>query len=172
MSSQVIASTKSRARFLTEAEVSEIEHEKTLYPDNQAVGLEALKIVQNHQGWVSDESLLAIAEYLDLSVADLEGVATFFNLIYRQPVGRNVILYCDSVSCWICRGDDIKNYLSERLSIDYGQTTEDNEFTLIPVPCLGDCNNAPVMMVGQDLHRNLTKAGIDEIIDQYRNKNA
>ena len=82
MSSQVIASTKSRARFLTEAEVSEIEHEKTLYPDNQAVGLEALKIVQNYQGWVSDESLLAIAEYLDLPVADLEGVATFLSLIH------------------------------------------------------------------------------------------
>ena len=146
MSSQVIASTKA-GRVLTEAEISEIEHEKTLYPDNQAVGLEALKIVQNHQGWVSDESLLAIAEYLDLSVADLEGVATFFNLIYRQPVGKND-LYCDSVSCWICRGDDIKAYLSEKLGIDYGQTTADKEFTLIPVPCLGDCNNAPVMMVG------------------------
>ena len=66
--------------------------------------------------------------------------------------------------------DDIKDYLSEKLGIDYGQTTADNEFTLIPVPCLGDCNNAPVMMVGQDLHRNLTKDGIDEIIDQYRNK--
>ena len=172
MSSQVIASTKNRARVLTEAEISEIEHEKTLYPDSQAVGLEALKIVQNHQGWVSDESLLAIAEYLDLSVADLEGVATFFNLIYRQPVGKHVILYCDSVSCWICRGDVIKDYLLEKLNIEFGQTTEDNEFTLIPVPCLGDCNNAPVMMVGHDLHRNLTKAGIDEIIDQYRNKNA
>ena len=172
MSSQVIVSTKNRARSLTEAEISEIEHEKTLYPDNQAVGLEALKIVQNHQGWVSDESLLAIAEHLDLSVADLEGVATFFNLIYRQPVGKNVILFCDSVSCWICRGDDIKDHLSEKLNIDYGQTTEDDEFTLIPVPCLGDCNNAPVMMVGQDMHRNLTKAGIDQIIGMYRNKSA
>ena len=172
MSSQVIVSTKNRARSLTEAEISEIEHEKTLYPDNQAVGLEALKIVQSHQGWVSDESLLAIAEHLDLSVADLEGVATFFNLIYRQPVGKNVILFCDSVSCWICRGDDIKDHLSEKLNIDYGQTTEDDEFTLIPVPCLGDCNNAPVMMVGQDMHRNLTKAGIDQIIGMYRNKSA
>ena len=172
MSSQVIASTKSRARQLTEEEIAEIEHEKTLYPDNQAVGLEALKIVQKFQGWVSDESLLAIAEYLDLSVADLEGVATFFNLVYRQPVGKNVILFCDSVSCWICRGDDIKDYISEQLGIGFGQTTEDNEFTFIPVPCLGDCDNAPVMMVGEDLHRNLTKEKVDEIISQYRNKSA
>ena len=82
-------------------EIAEIEHEMTLYPDKQAVGLEALKIVQEHQGWVSDESLLAIAKYLDISVADLEGVATFFNLVFRQQVGKNVILFCDSVSCWL-----------------------------------------------------------------------
>ena len=138
MSSQVIVSTRNRARSLTEAEISEIEHEKTLYPDNQAVGLEALKIVQNHQGWVSDESLLAIAEHLDLSVADLDGVATFFNLIYRQQVGKNVILFCDSVSCWICRGDDIKDHLSEKLNIDYRQSKDHAEFTLIPFRCLGE----------------------------------
>ena len=112
--------------------------------------------MQNHPGWVSDESLLAIAELLDLSVADLEGVATFFILIDRHTLGKNVILFCDSVSCWICRGDDIKDHLSEKLNIDYGQTTEDDEITLIPVPCLGDCTNAPVRKVGQDLHRNLT----------------
>lgn len=81
---------------------------------------------------------------------DLEGVATFFNLVYRQPVGKNVILFCNSVSCWICRCEDIKDHLSRKLDIDFGQTTEDDEFTFIPVPCLGDCDNAPVMMVGDD----------------------
>ena len=172
MSTQVIATTKNRARQLTEEEIAEIEHEKTLYPDNQAVGLEALKIVQKYQGWVSDESLMAIADYLDLSAADLEGVATFFNLVYRQPVGKNVILFCNSVSCWISRCDDIKDHISKKLDIDFGQTTEDNEFTFIPVPCLGDCDNAPVMMVGDDLHRNLTPEKVDEIITQYRNKSA
>ena len=93
----IIASTAPRARQLTEDEIREIEHEKTHYPYSQAVGLEALKIVQKYQGWVSDESMLAVAEYLDVPVADLEGVATFFNLIYRKPVGKNVILFCDSV---------------------------------------------------------------------------
>jgi NADH-quinone oxidoreductase subunit E len=132
--------------------------------------LEALKIVQKHQGWVSDESMLAIASYLDLSVSDLEGVATFFNLVYRKPVGKNVILFCDSVSCWIMGCDDIKKHISEALAIDYGETSKDSDFTLIPVPCLGDCDRAPVMMVGPDLHRNLTPEKINEIILQYRNK--
>ena len=170
MSQQVIASTASKARRLSAEEIAEIEHEMTLYPDKKAVGLEALKIVQKHQGWVSDESLLGIAKYLDLSAADLEGVATFFNLVYRQQVGKNVILFCDSVSCWIMGCDGIKDHIKQRLAIDYGETTADGDFTLIPVPCLGDCDKAPVMMVGTDLHRNLTPEKIDAIIDDYKNK--
>jgi NADH-quinone oxidoreductase subunit E len=170
MSQQVIASTANKARKLSVEEIAEIEHEMTLYPDKRAVGLEALKIVQKHQGWVSDESLLGIAKYLDIPVADLEGVATFFNLVYRQKVGKNVILFCDSVSCWIMGCEGIKGHIKEQLAIDYGETTEDGDFTLIPVPCLGDCDRAPVMMVGQDLHRNLTPEKIDSIIADYKNK--
>lgn len=166
--SGVIATNVIRPRKLTDAEIAEIEHEMTLYPDKKAVGLEALKIVQKHQGWVSDESLLGIARYLDIPVADLEGVATFFNLVYRQPVGRKVILFCRSVSCWIMGCDGLRAHLKEKLGIDYGETSSDNEYTLIPVPCLGDCDKAPVMMVGEDLHRHLTPEKIDEIIAAYR----
>jgi len=168
MSETLIASTALPADYLNEEEIAEIEHERTLYPDARAVGLEALKIVQKHRGWVSDESLLAVAEYLGLPVAELEGVATFFNLIYRQPVGRNVILYCKSVSCWIMGCDQVKEKISRELGIDYGETSEDGEFTLIPVPCLGDCDRAPVMMVGPDQHRNLDEKNLGEIFARYR----
>ena len=168
--SNVIASTTTRPRQLTQAEIDEIEHEMTLYPDKRAVGLEALKIVQKHQGWVSDESLLAIARYLEIPAADLEGVATFFNLIYRKPVGRHVMLFCDSVSCWIMGCESLREHIKAKLDIDFGQTSQDGDFTLIPVPCLGDCDRAPVMMVGPDLHRNLTPEKINRIILDYRNK--
>jgi len=170
MSNQVIASSRTKARHLTAEEIAEIEHEMTLYPDKRAVGLEALKIVQKHQGWVSDESLLAISKYLDIPPSDLEGVATFFNLVYRQPVGRNVMLFCNSVSCWIMGCDGIKQHIKEKLDIDFGETSKDGDFTLIPVPCLGDCDKAPVMMVGSDLHRNLTPESINKIILDYRNR--
>ena len=166
--SSMIASTSTRARKLNAAEIAEIEHEMTLYPDKQAVGLEALKIVQKHQGWVSDESLLGIAKYLDLPASDLEGVATFFNLVYRQPVGRNVILFCNSVTCWIMGCDDLRRHITHSLGIDFGQTTEDGEFTLIPVPCLGDCDKAPVMMVGEKMQRKLTRDSIDKLVMEVR----
>ncbi len=168
---QLIASTAA-ANHLLEAEIAEIEHERTLYPDTRAVGLEALKIVQKHRGWVSDESLLAVAEYLGLPVAELEGVATFFNLIYRRPVGRNVILHCNSVSCWIMGCEQLKERISAELGIDFGETSEDGEFTLIPVPCLGDCDRAPVLMVGADQHRNVSAESLGEIFARYRNRQA
>ena len=81
MSENLIASSASKARTLSDAEVQEIEHEMELYPDKQAVGLEALKIVQKHQGWVSDESMQAISKFLEIPISDLESVATFFNLV-------------------------------------------------------------------------------------------
>jgi NADH-quinone oxidoreductase subunit E len=168
--SNIIASTAPRARQLTHDEIHEIEHEKTHYPYSQAVGLEALKIVQKYQGWVSDESLLAVAEYLDIPADELEGVATFFNLIYRRPVGKNVILFCDSVACWMLGCDSLKDHITQKLGIDYGQTTSDNLFTLIPVPCLGDCDRAPTMMVGDEHFRNLTPGKIDQIIADYQAK--
>jgi NADH-quinone oxidoreductase subunit E len=172
MSKEVIASTATKPRQLSDEEIAEIEHEMTLYPDKKAVGLEALKIVQKYQGWVSDESLLGIAQYLDIPAADLEGVATFFNLVYRQPVGKNVMLFCDSVSCWIMGCESIKAHIKDRLNIGYGETSQDGDFTLIPVPCLGDCDRAPVMMVGSDLHRNLTPEKIDAIVSDYSKNRA
>ncbi len=164
----IIASTAPVARQLTDEEIHEIEHEKTHYPYAQAVGLEALKIVQKYQGWVSDESLLAVSKYLNIPADDLEGVATFFNLIYRRPVGKNVILLCDSVTCWMLGCDSLKDHLSKKLGINYGETTKDDLFTLLPVPCLGACDKAPVMMIGRETYRNLDKKKLDEIIQQYK----
>ena len=164
--STLIATSAGRAvaRELTDAERHEIDHEMTLYPDKRAVGLEALKIVQRHQGWVSDESLLAVAGYLGMSAHELEGVATFFNLLFRRPVGRRVMLLCDSVSCWIMGCEDIKAHISERLGIDYGETTADGEFTLLPVPCLGDCDCAPVLLMDGEQQRHLTPATLDALL--------
>lgn len=162
--------TSAIARELTVAERDEIDHELTLYPDRRAVGLEALKIVQKHQGWVSDESLQAVADYLGMSAHDLDGVATFFNLLYRRPVGRKVMLFCDSVSCWIMGCDRIKDHISARLGIDYGETSADGEYTLLPVPCLGDCDHAPVMLMDGQQHRNLTPELIDALLDQRQDR--
>ena len=145
---------------LSEIELTEIDEEISHAPYRHAVAIDALKIVQSHRGWVSDESVKAIARHLDMSAAELDGIATFYNLIFRQPVGENVILLCNSVTCWIKGYDKLQQQISEQLGIGLGETTADNRYTLLPVTCLGACDKAPVMMVGDDLHENIDRADL------------
>jgi NADH-quinone oxidoreductase subunit E len=155
--------------MLTDAERHEIEAELAHYENNrQAVSIEAMKIVQNHRGWVSDEALRDISEMLGISVHDLDSVATFYNLLYRRPVGRHVIHICDSISCWLTGYPGLREHLMNRLGVKMGETTADGKFTLLPIVCLGDCDNAPAMMIDADLHRRLTPERIDAILESYK----
>jgi NADH-quinone oxidoreductase subunit E len=153
--------TDNPLNLLTEQEIADIENEISHLPNRASAAIDALKIVQSYRGWISDESLNAIAELLDMSAGELDGIATFYNLIYRQPVGEKVILYCDSVSCWLMDGDVVCEKIKQKLGVDYGGTTADNKYTLLPVTCLGDCDHAPAMMVGEELHHNLTTDNIE-----------
>mgnify|MGYP002713170402 CR=1 FL=1 len=149
---------------LSPDEIAEIEAEASHYERKQAASIEALKVVQKHRGWVSDESLKAVAEILEMSPAELDGVATFYNLIFRQPVGKNVIMVCDSVSCWILGCDKLAAQLKQKLGIDYGETSADGEYTLLPVTCQGACDRAPVMLVNGELNTHLDEQKINELI--------
>jgi NADH-quinone oxidoreductase subunit E len=154
--------------MLTVEEINEIEAEAVHYPKRDAVAIDALKIVQRHRGWVSDESLREIAGHLSMSSTDLDSVATFYNLIFRKPVGRHVIMVCDSVSCWIMGCEGVRKHLQERLGIEPGETTPDNRFTLLPIVCLGCCDHAPAMMVDGDLHTDLDTGKFDTELEKYK----
>lgn len=154
--------------MLTDIEKQEIELEFQHYDKKQAVCLEALKVIQRHRGWVSDESIQDIADFLAMTPEELDSVATFYNLVFRKPVGKHVILVCDSVSCWIMGYDRIREHLRVRLGIDLGETSADNQFTLLPIPCLGTCDHAPAMMINETLYRDLDPQKIDQILERYR----
>lgn len=130
--------------------------------------IEALKLVQERYGWICDRHLKQVADILGMSLADIDGVATYYNLIFRRPVGRNVVMLCDSVSCWIMGADGVKEKLCRRLGVSIGQTTPDGEFTLLPIVCLGHCDHAPAMMIGKDTYGPVTPEDIDAIIDAKR----
>lgn len=153
--------------MLSEEEVREIKPLLEHYEQKEAACIDALKIVQRHRGWVSDESLVDLAGLLEMSPEELDGVATFYNLIFRKPVGRHVILVCDSVSCWIMGYQSIRSHLIARLGIDLGQTTADGKFTLLPIVCLGACDHAPVMMIDDKLYQDLDPNKIDRILESY-----
>lgn len=154
--------------MLTESERHEIESHLTMYPYKRAACIEALKIVQREHGWVSDEHLQEAAALLEMTPDELDNVATFYNLIFRQPTGKHVILLCDSVSCWIMGYLKIRERIQARLGIDFGQTTPDGNFTFLPIVCLGDCDHAPALMIDADHYHDLDEEKIDAILESYR----
>jgi NADH-quinone oxidoreductase subunit E len=108
-----------------------------------------------------------VADVLEMSATDLDAIATFYNFIFRRPVGRHVILVCDSVSCWIMGYDTVADHLQHRLGIGFGETTGDGCFTLLPNVCLGACDRAPVMMIDDQLYDDLDAEKIDKILASY-----
>ena len=153
--------------MLTEQEKQEILEEVKHYPYPGVACLDALKIVQSHRGWVEDEAVSDIAALLGISPEKVDGVATFYTRIYRQPVGRHVILVCDSISCMIMGYETVYKYISGKLGIIFGETTADKRFTLLPVTCLGNCDQAPSMMIDNELFNKIGIENIDQLLENY-----
>jgi NADH-quinone oxidoreductase subunit E len=153
--------------MLTEKEKEETGEEIKLYPYRSAACIDALKIVQQHRGWISDEAINDVAAELGIPACEVDAVASFYTRLYRRPVGRNIILICDGISCMIMKYESLYEHISHRLNISWGETTADNRFTLLPISCLGDCSNAPAMMINNDHYQNLTTDMLDKILENY-----
>ncbi len=154
--------------MLSVEEKREIEEAIHTLPVRKAACIEALKVVQLHRRWISDESLKDVAEYMEMSPEELDSVATFYNLLFRKPVGRHVILVCDSISCWVMGYENLRSELIKRLGVEYGQTTPDDRFTLLPNCCLGTCDRAPAMMIDDDLYQDVRADQLDDILNKYQ----
>ncbi len=156
--------------MLSDTERQEIDSEIRHAPAKSAVAIDALKIVQRERGWISGDAIKDIARHLEMTPDELDGVATFYNRIFRKPVGRHVIEVCDSISCWVMGSDSIKDILARRLGVGEGGTTSDGRFTLLPVDCLGACHRAPAAVVDGELHGELDEAKLDEMLGELRAK--
>jgi len=153
---------------LSDVEKSKIDALVHETPHTSGVSIDALKVIQSHRGWVSDASILSLSRYLNLPLADLDSVATFYNLIFRQPVGKVVLHPCDGISCDLMGGIKIRQCISKQLHIHNGQTTSDNQFTLISLPCLGACDKAPVMIASETLFENIEEESLPLILSHLK----
>ena len=162
-----IVDPRAAAFELSADERREIEHEMSHYPDPRAASIEALKVVQKHRGWVPDAAIAPITAVLGISAADLEGVATFYSLIFRHPVGRHVIKVCDSISCHLTGYDELREELSRQLGVRYGETTRDGRFTLLPICCLGACDRGACLMIDDDLHGPVEPTEVAKLLEPY-----
>ncbi len=153
--------------MLTDEQKAEIEKEIIHCPERRSGCVEALRVVQKHDGWVSDERLAEVAEFLGMTVDELDTIATFYPFIFRKPVGRHVILLCDSLTCWAMGYEAVLEALKKNLGISWGETTGDGRFTLLPASCLGECDHAPVMIVDDEIHRDVTTERVESILTAY-----
>lgn len=135
------------------------------YPDPRAATLPALWYAQGKNGWVSSEVCTAIAGELDQTPAFVLGVASFYTMYNRKPVGRYLLQVCSTLSCSLMGARHVFDYLSKKLGIGNGETTDDGKFTLMKVECLASCGTAPMMQINDDYHENLTEEKIDGILN-------
>ncbi|SDG32990.1 NADH-quinone oxidoreductase subunit E [Pseudomonas benzenivorans] len=152
---------------LSDSERSAIEHEMHHYEDPRAASIEALKIVQKARGWVPDGAADAIGAILGIPASDVEGVATFYSQIFRQPVGRHIIRVCDSMTCFIGGHESVVTSIQQQLGIGLGQTSADGRFTLLPVCCLGNCDKAPALMIDDDTFGDVQPGDVAELLEAY-----
>lgn len=117
-------------------------------------------------GWLSRESMDMVAGLLGMAPIRVYEVATFYTMFNLKPVGRYHVQVCTNISCWLFASDGIVAALREKLGIDFGQTSDDQRFTLTQVECLGACVNAPMMQINDDYYENLTSDKVSEVIDR------
>ncbi len=154
--------------MLTDKEIQDINTELAHAVTKASASVDALNIIQKSRGWVSDEAVKDVSVLLDMTPDELDAVATFYSFIFRRPVGRHVILICESISCWVMGYNPLLDLLKAKLHIVFGETTEDTRFTLLPISCLGACDHAPAMMVDEDLYGPVTAEMMEEILEKYK----
>lgn len=145
--------------------LKKIEEVQKKYPTKRSAVLPSLYLAQAEQGYVTKEAMTEIAELLSVPPIQVYESATFYTMYNKKPVGRNHIQVCTNLSCSLLGAEHIVEYISKKIGVSKGQTTEDKRFTLSTVECLGSCGTAPMMQINDDYHEDLTEEKIDKILD-------
>jgi len=138
------------------------------YPTPEAAILPALYLAQREFGHVSLEAMSLVARELSVSPARIFGVATFYTMFNKEPVGKHLVQVCMNLPCMLMGAGEVFEYISKKLGIKDGETTPDGKFTLMKVECLGACGNAPMMQINEDYHEDLTPEKVDQILDALK----
>jgi len=155
---------KTLARF--HREVAEIAAQ---YPESRSAVMPALRLAQEHHGgWLPPEAFRDVADALDLTPAYVKGVATFYDMFHLEPVGRRLIEVCTNICCGLRGAQDVLGAFERELGIEPGETTDDGEFTLRAVECIGGCG-WPTVVAVDNVHRlNVSAQDVPAIVEELR----
>lgn len=148
-----------------QSELDKIEEFKSRYPEQKAAIMPTLWLAQEKFGWISPEVMKYVGELLDLPYSRVEGVATFYTMYFKKPMGKYHIQVCTNVSCMLNEGEMIFEHVSKKLGVGHNETTKDGKFSLEEVECMGACGGAPMIAVNDIYYENVNIEKVDEIID-------
>jgi len=155
MSPEIKASTEKKIKELM-----------SRYPKKQAAILPVLHLVQRELGYISEDGEKWVADLLGINPVKVREVVTFYSMLSRKPLGKYHIQICSNLTCSLMGAESLIDYVSEKLGIKLGETSEDGKFTLTTVECLGACDQAPSMMINTDYYGNMDKKKIDKILKE------
>ena len=154
--------------MLSRDNLNKIEELKKRFPDKKSLTIPVLWIAQEQYGWISGDTVREVADLLDLSPVDVHGVASFYTMFNKKPVGKYHIQVCTNVSCSLLGAGRLVDYLCKKLDIRVGETTPEGRFTLTEVECLGSCGTAPAVQINDEYYENLTPEKLDRIISELK----
>ncbi|MCI0448238.1 MAG: NAD(P)H-dependent oxidoreductase subunit E [Chlorobi bacterium] len=150
----------------TEENLKKLDKAKSHYPKSDAALMPALWLAQEQFGWLSIDVMKYVGSILNIPYEHVLGAAEFYTMYYKKPVGKNHLQVCTNISCMLCGAYDILDYISDKLDIKTGETTQDGKFMLSEAECLGSCGTAPMLQLNNYYEENLTKEKIDNLIEK------
>jgi NADH-quinone oxidoreductase E subunit len=134
------------------------------YPRKEAAMLPVLYLAQQEFGFLGQEAIEYVAQLMGQSPATVQGVVSFYTMLYTKPIGRHHIQICRTLPCALRGAEKLTSFIRKTLGIEVGQTTTDGRFTLSEVECLASCGTAPMMQINGDYYENLTDEKVLEIL--------
>lgn len=157
--------------LLSQEAYKRIDRELAKYPadQRQSAVMAALAIAQDEKGWLAPETMQDIADYIGMPAIAVQEVATFYNMYNIKPVGKHKITVCTNLPCALSRGEQMGQYLKDKLGVDYRGTTDDGQFTLVEGECMGACGDAPVLLVNNKrMCSFMNEEKIDALVEELK----
>ena len=149
----------------TDQELSDVAALKAKYPHPKAAIMPVLWMAQKKWGWLSEDVMRYVGEVMDLPYSHVLGVATFYTMYFKKPMGRNHVQVCTNVSCMLRGGQDLFRHVSQRLGIGHNEATADGRYSLEEVECMGACGGAPMIAINETFYETMDKAKVDSALD-------
>lgn len=140
------------------------------YERAQGALLPALHMLQHEYGWIPPQAMLEVAEFLALKPSEVIDTASFYEEYWLKPKGKHLVQVCRSIACEFCGQKDVSEACKKALNVDVGETTDDGQFTLVELECLGSCGTAPAMLIDEKLYENVKPAEVPQLLSEHASK--